>query len=271
MSKSASEEVELIWLLVTSISVGLLLAISLIMFVVFYQRRLNNHKMHLQRLENEHKHKLMLANIEIQEMERTRIARDLHDEVGAVLSTTNMFLGHLLTTNDTEAVVNKIKTLISMATQKLRSISHNITPQNLKEFGLVKAIEEICSKLNDTELIKIDFEYHTDSRFNVSEELNLYRIVQELLNNTIKHAEATVIVMNLSILPNIVTFSYTDNGKGVNLESVHSRQRLSLGMSNLETRAEALNTKIYLQSSPNQGFSANISFSPTVHEYKKTT
>ncbi|TAE11368.1 MAG: sensor histidine kinase [Bacteroidetes bacterium] len=261
-----NSEWEIVILLSVGTAVVMVLAIAIISFVFTYQRKLIKHKMEMQLLENEHRRKLLVANIETQENERNRIAKDLHDDVGAMLSTTKMFLGVLAKNSNNPEMVKKIDEMISNATHKLRTISHNITPKNLENFGFVKAVEDSCAKMNDADTLSISFKYNTEARFNVSQELNLYRIVQELLNNTLKHAEATEVIMQLSIQEDTVTFAYQDNGKGVDIEALKNRERLSLGISNLESRAEALNSKIELKSAKMDGFLARISFKMLPYE-----
>jgi signal transduction histidine kinase len=259
-------EWEIIILLSIGTAVVLILATAIISFVFMYQRNIIRHKMEIQLLENEHRRKLLVANIETQENERNRIAKDLHDDVGAMLSTTKMFLGMLAKNSSHPEIVKQIDDMISNATHKLRTISHNITPKNLENFGFVKAVEDSCAKMNDANTLSISFRYNVEARFNVSQELNLYRIVQELLNNTLKHAEATEVIMQLSIQDNTVTFAYQDNGKGVDIDALKNRERLSLGISNLESRADALNSKIELKSAHMDGFSARISFKMLPYE-----
>jgi signal transduction histidine kinase len=261
MPKPPTEN-EVLVLLFIGVSFIVTLAASIIFFVLFYQRKLIKHKLMLQAIENEHQRKIIIANIETQEQERNRIAKDLHDDVGATLSTANFFLGSLQDSTNLEASIQEIEGFIANAAHKLRSISHNITPKILEEFGLVRAIEDIRIKLNSANTLFISFDYNTTERFETMQELNLYRIAQELLNNTIKHAQASKVQIKLYVAPDKIEFSYKDDGIGVDIKELTAREKMSLGMSNLFTRAEALRTKIRLESAQNQGFYAYITFKP---------
>jgi signal transduction histidine kinase len=268
MPKPPAEN-EVLVLLFIAISFIVSLVLAMIFFVLFYQRRLIRHKMELQEIENKYQAKLIVANIETQEAERNRIANDLHDEVGPALSGINFSLAALIDDPNIEKSIEEIEKTVTSLAHRLRAISHNITPKSVEKFGVVQAIEDTRSKLNNNHALLINFDYNTTERFEISQELNLYRIVQELLNNTMKHAQATEVQMKLSILPDKITFTYQDNGVGVDVEALKRQEKLSLGISNLETRARALNTKIDLKSAPNQGFYAHLIFVPQPHIKKE--
>ena len=211
------QEIEFAWLMAIGISITFLLAVAVILFVVFYQKKLFSNQLKLQQLENEHRKNMLIASVQAQENERRRIAGDLHDEVGAILSSSKLYLSHLTYNEKNTVVADKIRQLIDTATQNLRNISHNITPQNLEQFGLISALDEVCNRINQAKIIQVNLEFNQDKRLTMEQELGIYRIAQELLNNTIKHAEASEIDILLEFLPASFTFQYQDNGKGMEL------------------------------------------------------
>ncbi|OJJ17338.1 hypothetical protein BKI52_30835 [marine bacterium AO1-C] len=235
-----------------------MLAVAIILFVVFYQKRLSQQQLRLQELKNQQQQQLFLATNQVQEKERKRIANDLHDDVGVVLSTAKLYLSHLMTQPNIENVAQKIDQLVDAAAQNVRDIAHNLTPQNLEKFGLISAITEMCKKIQEANQIQVSFEYNEGQRLNFDIELGVYRITQELLNNTLKHAQASEIWLNLKFEGQHLTLQYSDNGVGVNLGSLSKTNNFGLGLQNMIGKAEALQGRINFQSDLGQGFGATL-------------
>lgn len=256
------EELEFIWLLLAGTVVMFLLVLTIIAFVVVYQRRFFAQKLQLKQVESEHGRELLLASIQTQENERQRIASDLHDDVGAILSTTKLYLSHLSEMQDEAGyIAKKVETLVDTAIGNLRGISRNILPHNLERFGLASAIEEICKQINDTHKLKITFNYNLEERLEIEKEIHLYRITQELLNNTIKHAGASEAFIDLFYLPEQMTLTYEDNGRGIEKNIIENDlvKNTGLGIKNITSRVELLQAKIDYIFSQNHGFKVIIS------------
>jgi signal transduction histidine kinase len=252
-------ELEFTWLMFTGISLMFLLAMSLVLFFVYYQRRLYKQQVALERQQLEEQKKLLQAEITAQEKERARIAIDLHDEVGALLSTIKLYItAGQVSPALPDAHKNQVETMLDDAVQKLRAISQNLLPQNLQLFGLTSAIEYHCQQLLATGVFEIHFHHCLYQRMNEGQELMVYRIIQELLNNTSKHAAATLVIIELHQLPDSYCLSYTDNGIGFVLEEI--RNPYGLGMSALNSRVQMLNGDMKLLTSPNQGVRITITF-----------
>lgn len=254
------QEIEFAWLLIFGIGIMAVLALAIILFVVFYQRKIFAHQLTLHRLDNEHRKHLLATSVEVQENERRRIAGDLHDEVGAVLSASKLYLTYFADNPEAISVAHKIEELIELAAQNLRDISHNIAPQNLEKFGLSSALEDLFKRVNGAKTLQVSLQADLEARLQLNQELGLYRIIQELLNNTIKHAQATQVKIVLQQKKSQVFFSYQDNGQGIDINSQSLDQSKGLGLRNLASRAELLNAQLNYHSAPSQGFQASLSF-----------
>ncbi|EAY29372.1 sensor histidine kinase [Microscilla marina] len=260
-----TQEIEFAWLLTTGIGITFMLAVAIILFVVFYQKRLSQQQLRMQALKNEQQQQLISVTNQVQEKERKRIAHDLHDDVGVVLSTAKLYLSHLMNQPEAQTVAQKIDQLVATAAQSVRQISHNLSPQNLEKFGLVSAIDEMCKHIREAHQTEVTFEHNDAQRLDLDKELGVYRIVQELLNNTLKHAQATYINLAIKFENEQLILQYHDNGVGVDLEGVANTHRFGLGLQNMIGKAEALKGQIKFQSSKGEGFQATLNIKIKAH------
>ncbi len=241
----------------------LLLALGVVVFVVLYQKRLMKHQEYLRQLEEARQRQLLEAALEAQETERRRVARDLHDEVGTMLALVKLQAGqwsHGLqqqATSDGDLPVNNLKLKLDEVMKSVRRISHDLMPIVLTKFGLVQAIESLRRSLPPGCQLAVKFECNMPAR-RVSQklELALYRIVQELLANTIKHAGASEVIIKLQFETDTVELVYSDNGKGFDYQSVQETTNAGLGLTNLQSRMALLNGTITINSGIGAGFTA---------------
>jgi signal transduction histidine kinase len=207
---------------------------------------------------------LFQSSIQIQEEERKRIAQDLHDELGAVLSIARM---HLVQIQNQKVIDSSFHTrlqqarmLTETALATMRRISHDLMPPQLENFGLIKTLETITAQMQITKGIQIEFNSSDDQvRFALPIELGLYRICMEMINNTLKHAEAKAIKISLQIFSSHILFSYTDDGKGLP-KVIHAGH----GFKNIETRVNILGGEFTTNQREQKGFSATIKLFKTV-------
>jgi two-component system, NarL family, sensor kinase len=213
----------------------------------------------MERLKLEEQKKLLQAGITAQENERERIARDLHDEIGALLSTVKLFLtaGQTLPTAPKPAG-NRAEELLDEAILKLRAIAQNLMPENLKLFGLVSAIERACQQVESTGVFAVQFQHKLELRLSRENEIHVYRIVQELLNNAIKHAKASQVTLMLYRRQNQIVLNYEDNGVG--FVSSTTTDKISLGLASLSGRVQMLQGEMSLKSTPGNGVQVQINF-----------
>lgn len=238
-----------------------IIAIGVILLNQHFQKNLYKQKLIQEELVNQHRHELLKSSIQVQEEERKRIASDLHDELGATLSIARMHLLQLEkqqtgSTFFTSSLEN-IRSLTESSLASMRRISHELMPPNLVTFGLINALQDLASKVNSTNEIYINIDCPENSdRLPWEIELGLYRICLELVNNTLKHAEAKQINLELSIEKNHFTLHYEDDGSG--LEQNLSSTKVGLGHKSIEARVTAMEGVFKIIYSQKRGFIAQI-------------
>ena len=207
------------------------------------------------------KQKLIEAVIETEEKERKRIASDLHDGLGPLLSAAKLyFQAYIDAVNITDKtdIESKLKNIIENAITDTSRISHNISPHILENYGLITALENFISDININKNIKFDVSFEKLERFDLKEELTIYRTISELINNTIKHAEASLIRIKIFLSEDgILNLIYEDNGVGFSFEEKKNVEN-GIGFKNMETRIHFFKGNIVFESQPNKGMKAII-------------
>ncbi|MBL7700734.1 MAG: hypothetical protein JNM14_00670 [Ferruginibacter sp.] len=225
-------------LIVFAVCGTFILAASFIFFFIRYQRRINQQKAAMQKAELEHSEQLLHATLLSQEDERKRIGRDLHDDVGASLSNLKMIMSQAV---ETTADKPAFKPLIDNIITTVRNISHSLSPPGLALFGLENTLHELFDNFNAAGLVKVNFENEPGEKINSFDEqtsLALYRIIQELLTNTVKHAGASNILVKCFEENSYYIITYQDDGKGL---SAGRDKKSGMGMQNVEARLRMIN------------------------------
>ncbi|MCX2740991.1 sensor histidine kinase [Pontibacter anaerobius] len=259
--------------------VMLMLAVGIIVFVVLYQRRMLQHQEQLRQLQSVKQQQLLEATLHAQEEERRRVARDLHDEVGAMLALIRLNLHQMVSNTEVKdeqllANAQNMKQQLDEVLNSVRRISHDLMPVILEKLGLAQALDALRRTFATTGHIELIISYNDKSiRLKPQHELLLYRMVQELLNNTIKHANATQISIDLQFTPAETKLTYKDNGVGFDMVTVQQEQALSggLGIMSLQSRAALLNGSIAITSRPGSGTTAIITIPATSPELTQPT
>lgn len=203
----------------------------------------------------EQQRKEMAVMVQTQEAERMRFAQDLHDGLGANLSAIKLVLG-LIDQPEARIFKEKSMVLLNESLDDLRRLIHAMSPRSLERLGLVKALQEMGIIMQQTTSITVEI-----SAYNVPEvlpeemQINLFRIVQELFQNTLKHAQATQVTVELHGLPQELELHYTDNGRGFDTTQMVTAGN---GLSNLQKRAYLLQATFELQSAPNEGMTVSV-------------
>jgi len=236
----------------------ILLSVSLVVFFVVYQRRINAQEQLRREQERAHQKELLTAAVAIQEAERRRIASDLHDGIGSLLSATRLYLRQLKP-NVVGAKAEEIKhaslNILDEVIQNTRRITHDLLPPVLEKFGFHAAAEDLCEKIDGSGGVIIDYNFKNEKRLTGVQEVALYRIVQELINNTLKHAGAKKITINGGWQQGLYHLQYTDDGKGFTFKE---NEAVGLGLRNIESRITVLNGELKWKTSPGEGISVNI-------------
>lgn len=224
-----------------------------------YQKKLSfqkevNHQQELDVLENEKKLSISNALIEGEEIERKRIARDLHDGLGSMLSGLKMHL-NLADSKDKESSAN-INEMLNDSIKELRNISQNLMPESLMKLGLHHALKDLCASHSTSETV-IELQYLI-KKATVPQhfKMTIFRIIQELLNNALKYAKASQILVSCSQNKDVYYITVEDNGIGFNVE--YAEKREGMGLRNIKNRVAFMNGKLEIDSVTGKGTSTYI-------------
>lgn len=196
-----------------------------------------------------------------QEDERSRLAKDLHDGLGGLLSGVKFSLSNmkdnLIITPDNMAVFERSLDMIDTSIRELRRVAHNMMPEMLVKFGLDEALKEYCNSLNATKLIAVKYQsFGMDARLDSSKEIIVYRIVQELLNNILKHAAASETLVQLVKEESRLSIVVEDNGKGFDPALLENNK--GAGWTSIRSRVDYLQGHLDINSETGKGTSVTI-------------
>jgi signal transduction histidine kinase len=203
-------------------------------------------------------------SLEVEFKERKRIAADLHDGLGSILSSIALFI-KLVEKDCTNETVNKnliqVKELSGIALDNLEAAINNLNPSNLNRYGLIKSLEIICDKINDIGKVSCtinssDSEMQLDSNL----EISIYRICNELINNTLKHSGASKLFIDIQYIKKTVILLYRDNGKGFNPDLIFTHDEEKMGLHNIIKRIESFGGKYEINSGEGKGVEIMLSF-----------
>lgn len=257
MPETGNSEIVLVYFIGT---VGmLLLAGAIFFFFITYQKRLLQKQLELNKVRSDQQQEILLNTIQAQEKERKRIAQDLHDEVGAMLSVVKINIGLIERKSEAlkaKQLATETKSYVDDVITQVRRISRALLPPSLEKLGIYFALVEFSNWVNKADQLKIEcWKSGEQFRFEGKQELALFRIVQELLNNAIKHSEADQVFLNMRFSNNLMFISVRDNGKGFSIEE---KMSTGLGLKNLESRTQLLGAKFKMKSKADKGTTAII-------------
>jgi len=203
------------------------------------------------------KQKLIDAVVETETSERRRIARDLHDGLGPVLSAINHYFQAFLDAKPEErtAIQQRLQMVISEAIDEVSRIAHNISPHVLEKYGLMTALNNLLTSLLTSAKYEISFISGFEERLDPRIELTVYRCITELVNNTLKHAEATRICLDIGRRDDKLLIRYSDNGIGF---TASQGKHVGMGIHNITNRVETFGGTLSIASSPKAGTQVDI-------------
>jgi signal transduction histidine kinase len=208
------------------------------------------------RVEN----RLLRTVINTEEKERKRFAKDLHDGLGPLLSTVKMSISALLNTctdSGNKKILDNTNLVTNEAIASIKEISNNLSPHVLINFGLISALKNFIYKINESKAINIEFTDNIkDKRFNSNVEIILYRATCELINNTLKHASAENITIDISKYRQILVVQYQDDGIGFDTSELENLQSGGMGFDNISSRLKSINGMFVVNSKPTEGINA---------------
>jgi len=206
----------------------------------------------------------LAVTVDVEERERNRFSRELHDGMGPLLSTVKLYFQWLSENEDPEKrilITEKGNQCIEAAIQTSRELARGLNSQLLVRSGYVIAIQSFIRKINDTGKIKIDFNSNVNTIFNQFIEITLYRITTELLKNTLTYAGAEQVEINFDFdkINSKINFTYSDNGTGFDYEFV-KKTNTGLGLMNIQQRVQVLKGEMKIESEIGKGMKANVRF-----------
>ena len=229
---------------INQLGYGLLILLFLFttLFIIFKQR-----------IKNKRQKELITAITDTQIAEQQRIAQDLHDSVGGSLAVMKTKLSALLKPeNNSKNVINELINNLSQTSDDVRQISHNMMPGELVKFGLVSAIQAILDKIETKTFKPSLYAHNLDVRIDQKKEVHIFRIIQEVIQNVLKHAEASVLNIYLNKHPKSLNLMIEDDGKG--FDSYNE----GIGLKTIKNRVTYLNGKMKIDSILNKGTTINI-------------
>ncbi|MEY4660878.1 MAG: hypothetical protein RLZZ42_830 [Bacteroidota bacterium] len=238
----------------------LVLAIGLVAFILFHQRKVIKYQQQLKVMEEQQQQILLNASIRWQEEERQRIAADLHDDAGPLLATARLYLNDNLVNLDIPTQlqsINNAKQIIDDTIQLIRNISHSLMPPTLKNFGLESAVNDLFQKISGSGAINANCRFHDyRERLQPQKELLLFRITQELVNNVLKHSNASFIHITQNISEGNFYIRFHHDGKGITQEDFEkmNKSSIGLGLKNIQSRIKVLDGQIRFEKDNSQTF-----------------
>lgn len=261
MQPSASQ-ISIIYITGTAIMV--LVFLFIFGFMLLYERKRQRYKATIQQMEIDNQKKLLEAVINAQEKEKQYFAEELHDSIGQLLSAINLnmntlkrnLMGNPELDEESSRTLEMTHEITKTSIQEVRNISQKLMPVILSDFGILAAITDLLNKINDSGALKATLDYQLDdTRFDATIEKALFRITQELLNNTIKHAGAKHVHISIMMHNEHPMYVYTDDGIGFDL---HERTKVGVGLKSIESRVNNINDLLTIESAKKMGIRVSI-------------
>jgi signal transduction histidine kinase len=238
----------------------LVLTIGLIVFIIFHQRKVIRYQLRLQKMEQDQQKMLLNASIRLQEEERQRIAADLHDDAGPLLATARLYLNENLVNLDKTTQLQSIynaKQIIDDTIQLIRNISHSLMPPTLKNFGLESAVNDLFQKISSSGSMNASCRFHDyRERLMPEQELIIFRVIQELVNNILKHSNASFIHLTQNISGQKLFVRLHHDGRGITQQDFEklNKSASGLGLKNIQSRLKLIQGRIFFEKDVSQTY-----------------
>jgi len=229
--------------------------------VYFYQKRHFAFLREKQQIQSKFQEELLKTQLEIQEETFKTISEEIHDNIGQTLSfiKLNMNTLHVTLREGEEVTWQESKDLLTRVIQDLRNLSRSLNTGFIHEIGLINTVRQQLTLLEKTGLYATSLVVNGEQRpYSVHRELVLFRIVQELLNNIVKHAEAANILIRMNYEPERLLITVEDDGKGFEPERASRDENAGIGLRNMINRVTLINGSILINSSPGKGTTVSI-------------
>jgi signal transduction histidine kinase/tetratricopeptide (TPR) repeat protein len=239
------------------------LTISLLAYRTYSQKQ----KLQQQRISELETEKQLMATEAVlkgEEKERSRLAKDLHDGLGGMLSgikySFNSMKENLIMTPENQRAFERSMDMLDSSIKEMRRVAHNMMPESLVKFGLDTALKDFCHDINQSGALKVNYQSIglSDMQLDQTTAITVYRIVQELINNTMKHAAAKSAIVQVSVSGKQLSVTVEDDGKGFDTAIIKRAE--GIGWSNIQHRVDFLKGRLDVDSQPGKGTSVQIEF-----------
>ena len=262
MNELFSGDHKIITIVILGAILMLVMALTLILFFYLSRKKIIQKELEKKTLELNHQKEMLKATIVAQEVERNRIAQDLHDAISAKLNVVSLSANFLLeedniSPKETEEIITHILRVTNKTIESSRKIAHNLLPPILEKFGLGAALEELCDEFSNSKKVNVLSQIdYTKGKLSQDDELHVFRIVQELMNNSLRHGKAERIELNFHSENENLSLSYADNGLGFDVTDIAAQK--GLGLRNIESRVSLLKGDITFTSEKTKGVNVEI-------------
>lgn len=232
--------------IILALLIGVIIAYFIITIIRYHRKYI--------RLQKDRIH----AEIKIQENERKRIATDLHDSLGPLLSAVKLNISTIDVAHpDDQRIIQKTGGYLDQIISSMRQISYNLLPNTLERKGLVEAVREFVAQVSNNQPVNIQLFIVKEPHVPKNIEIHIFRIIQEIVHNTIKHANAKTLQIGITSEDHHIRILTKDDGKGFDLQKVKSGSS-GLGLKSLESRCEILNGILSIETMPGKGTNCYI-------------
>lgn len=263
MSGSPVYEKEIVAIILYTSCFFMVVAFFLVAFFYFSRKKIIQKELEKRDLEIQYQREQLHAVIVTQEEERKRIAQDLHDDISSKLNIVSLN-SHLLTSpnlteDEIKEITENIINLTAKALENSRKIAHNLLPPVFEKFGLNAGVEELCDEFESSKSVKVHYQNQIDfDDQDINRHLHIFRILQELMNNSLRHGKATEIWVNFKNENEVNGCHYKDNGVG--FDNTNADNQKGLGMKNIDSRISFLNGTIKIESEIGKGIDVFFTF-----------
>ncbi|MEZ0539730.1 sensor histidine kinase [Fibrella arboris] len=244
---------------IVSTIVFLVLAVFIVSFLLLFQRRqLQNLKEKIE-MKIAYEQEILQVQIEVQNQTLQQVGNDLHDNIGQLLSLTKLHLNSLEEENDPEWVANRmldVRAIVDLAIREVRSLTKSLDKEFIEQFGLIDSLQHELDRLEQTGRFTTEFSLTGNQQsLGFQREIILFRVVQEILNNAIKHAQANRIAVAATFSTSLFTLQISDDGQGFDIAELQNRElgTSGAGLRTMQRRAELIGGTCQIMSIPTQG------------------
>ena len=250
---------EVLIVLIACIILFLLLAGIILLFLFLYQKRKFLQQQQLSEMQKQYNEQILQSKLEIQEQTFNNISQEIHDNVGQILSLAKVQINIMQQSNNrSDELLDEVKENVAKAMSDLRDIAKSLSSERIRSMSIVDAVRVETERINKSGIILATVSCEGEERqMDEQKKQVLFRIIQECLQNIIKHAQATELYLQFHYLPEMLNVLVKDNGKGFDVEKAMGNSS-GLGLQNIKTRASLIGAELVIESDLDKGCAITI-------------